>query len=51
MDLVVDAIANAMHSGLTLEDVLEVAMYADDAEAFNRAVNLLGLSVLPFEAG
>ena len=48
MDYIRDALANALHSGLTLEDVLEASIYADDVEAFNEAVNVLGLAVIPF---
>ncbi len=51
MDYIRDAIANALYSGLTLEDLLEASVFAEDEEAFNEAVNLMGLSVLPFQSG
>jgi hypothetical protein len=44
MDYVVDALANALASNMTLEDVFEAAVYADDVEAFNDAVNIMGLA-------
>ena len=41
MDYTRDALANAFHSGLTLEDVLNASIHAKTSEKFNEAVNLL----------
>ena len=45
MDYIRGALANGLASGLDLEDVIECAIYAETAEDFDDAVNLLGLAV------
>lgn len=44
MDYVVDALANALASDMTLEDVLAAAIHANDVSSFNNAVNVMGLA-------
>ncbi len=45
MDYVRGALFNAMHSGLTLDDVCRMAANADSPEAFDHAVNTLAQTV------
>ena len=49
MDYVRGALFNALHSGLTLDDVCRMSANADSPEAFDRAVNILA-SVTPNHA-
>ena len=42
MDYIRSALCNAAASDLTLEDVVEMSMYAATPEAFDDAVNMLG---------
>lgn len=46
MDYVRGALFNALHSGLTLDDVCRMSANAHSPEAFDRAVNMLA-SVMP----
>lgn len=41
IDWVKSALFNAMHSGLTLEDVCEASRHAESAEAFDEAISFL----------
>lgn len=45
MDLVRSALVNALFSGLSLNDVLSMAEFAEDAADFEDAVNMLAYTV------
>ena len=50
MDVIRATLANAVASGLTLEDVLEMSIWAESVADFDDAVNILGLATEPLDA-